>query len=195
MRINCVGAWRRAPVSAVRAVLIVASLGAAGSSIAGGQMPTTTGMHDMERMAGMQSPLGVSMDRMGSGTSWIPDDAAIPTEDFMAGSWDVMLHGSVFGQYDRQGGNRGDSQFGSINWGMLMATHDLAVGRFQARTMLRLDPWTVSNRGYPLLAQSGEAIGDEPIHDRQHPHDFLMELIYVPCVGRRSGLAQWGRWT
>jgi hypothetical protein len=41
---------------------------------------------------------------------------------------------------------------------------------------LSLDPATVTPRGYPLLLQSGEAYHGQPLHDRQHPHDFFMEL-------------------
>ena len=124
----------------------------------------------------MIEPLGISMSRMGSGTTWIPDAVTLPSRDFMAGDWDLMLHGFVFGQYDKQGGTRGADQFGSLNWGMFMASHELAGGRFQARTMLSLDPWTVTPRGYPLLLQTGESYRGSPLHDRQHPHDFFMEL-------------------
>jgi hypothetical protein len=94
----------------------------------------------------------------------------------MLGDWMIMAHGFAFVQYDKQGGERGNDQFGSLNWLMLMATHDARGGRFQARTMLSLDPLTVTNRGYPLLLQSGETFNGEPLHDRQHPHDFWMEL-------------------
>jgi hypothetical protein len=87
-----------------------------------------------------------------------------------------MAHGFVFGQYDKQSGKRGDEQLGSLNWVMLMASREVAGGHFQARTMLSLDPATVTPRGYPLLLQSGEAYKGEPLHDRQHPHDFFMEL-------------------
>jgi hypothetical protein len=121
-------------------------------------------------------PLGVSMDRLGSGTTWIPDAVALPSRRFSAGSWNLMLHGFAFGEYDEQSGSRGGSQLGSLNWGMLMATHALAGGRFQARTMLSLDAIGVTPRGYPLLLQSGEAFDGVPLHDRQHPHDFWMEL-------------------
>jgi hypothetical protein len=124
----------------------------------------------------MIEPLGISMSRMGSGTTWIPDAVSLPTRSFMAGGWDLMLHGFVFGQYNKQSGPRGDDQLGSLNWGMFMASHDLAGGRVQARTMLSLDPWTVTPRGYPLLLQTGESYHDLPLHDRQHPHDFFMEL-------------------
>ena len=122
-------------------------------------------------------PLGVSMDRMGSGTTWVPDAAPIPSIYFTApGHWDITGHGFAYGQYNKQGGPRGDQQFGSLNWMMLMASHSLAGGRFQARTMLSLDAASVTTRGYPLLLQSGEAIDGASIHDRQHPHDLFMEL-------------------
>ena len=31
-------------------------------------------------------------------------------------------------------------------------------------------------RGYPLLFQTGESWHDQPLHDRQHPHDLFDEL-------------------
>lgn len=124
----------------------------------------------------MSGPLGIPMDRMGSGTTWIPDALSLPSRRTSRGAWDLMAHGFVFGQYDTQSGDRGDSQLGSLNWMMLMVSRKLAGGHFQARTMLSLDPATVTPRGYPLLLQSGEAYHGEPLHDRQHPHDFFMEL-------------------
>ena len=130
--------------------------------------------HTTEDM--MIGPAGVSMERMGSGTTWIPDAVTLPNRRRMLGDWMIMAHGFAFLQYDNQSGERGDDQFGSLNWLMLMATHDAHGGRFQARTMLSLDPFTVTNRGYPLLLQSGESFNGEPLHDRQHPHDFWMEL-------------------
>src|SRR5256714_1755728 len=124
----------------------------------------------------MIDPLGVSMERMGSGTTWIPDAVPLPARHVMAGPWLLMLHGFGFVQYDTQGGPRGDDRFGSLNWAMFMASRDLLGGRFQARTMLSLDAATVTNRGYPLLLQSGETYRGQPLVDRQHPHDFWMEL-------------------
>jgi hypothetical protein len=140
--------------------------------------PTKTkpGMHGHTTEDMMIGPAGVSMERMGSGTTWIPDAVTLPNRRRMLGDWMIMAHGFAFLQYDKQSGERGDDQFGSLNWMMLMATHDLAGGRFQARTMLSLDPLTVTNRGYPLLLQSGESYKGQPLHDRQHPHDFWMEL-------------------
>jgi hypothetical protein len=148
-------------------------------------------------MPGMQmgnpssAPLGISMERMGSGTTWIPDAVTLPSRHFMAGSWELMVHGVAFAQYINQDGPRGDSQFGSLNWGMFMASRELAGGRFQARTMLSIDPATVTKRGYPLLLQSGEALEGEPIRDRQHPHDFWMELglLYERPVSSTLGIS------
>jgi hypothetical protein len=149
--------------------------------------------HDMHAMASMD-PLGVSMGRMGSGTTWIPDAAPLPTAEFMKGAWHLMLHGFVWGQYDKQRGSRGDEQLGSLNWGMFMASRELAGGRFQARTMLSLDPWTVSNRGYPLLLQTGETYQGASLIDRQHPHDFWMELAaqYERPITSSVGLLLYG---
>jgi hypothetical protein len=147
-------------------------------------------MPGMSGMSMVPDPLGVSMERMGSGTTWIPDAISVPSRRFRVAKWDLMLHGFVFGQYEQQAGPRGRSQAGSLNWGMFMASHALAGGRFQARTMLSLDPWTVTPRGYPLLLQSGEAYLGEPLHDRQHPHDFWMELgaMYERPITRRLGV-------
>ena len=135
--------------------------------------------HSEDMTMKMTDPLGISMERMGSGTTWIPDAVPLPARHTMAGSWLLMWHGFGFVQYDTQGGPRGADQFGSLNWAMLMASRDLLGGRFQARTMLSLDPATVSNRGYPLLLQNGESYRGQPLVDRQHPHEFWMELAVM----------------
>ncbi len=152
------------------------------------EMPQQTPMKPMAML--MNDPLGVSMERMGSGTTWIPDAVPLPARHVMSGSWFLMLHGFGFVQYDKQGGRRGDDQFGSLNWAMLMASRDLLGGRFQARTMLSLDPATVTNRGYPLLLQSGESYRSQTLVDRQHPHDFWMELaaMYERALSHSVGV-------
>jgi hypothetical protein len=145
---------------------------------------TDSSSHDM-----MSGPLGIPMDRMGSGTTWIPDAVRLPSRHRSLGEWDIMAHGFVFGQYDKQGGRRGDDQIGSLNWIMLMASRKVAGGHFQARTMLSLDPATVTAKGYPLLLQSGEAYQGKPLHDRQHPHDFFMELGALYQRGLNNNVA------
>ena len=124
----------------------------------------------------MEGPLGISMERMGSGTTWIPDAVILPSRHWMPGKWMVMLHGFVFAQYDEQQGPRGARQFGSLNWGMIMADRELGGGRLQLRFMPSLDPATVGKCGYPLLLQSGETCHGQPLVDRQHPHDLFMEV-------------------
>ena len=147
----------------------------------------------------MSGPLGLPMTRTGSGTSWVPAPPPLYARRFAAGSWGLMFHGVAFGQYDHQGGPRGASQVGSVNWGMLMAAHNLGRptpdggstgGRLQLRGMLSLEPFTVGGRGYPLLLQTGEAYHGQPLHDRQHPHDLFMELaaLYERPLARNLGL-------
>ena len=167
-------------------------------------MPSTPRMLDAQAMPGMPmphadstpmkmmtaDPLGVSMDRMGSGTTWIPDAVPLPSRFFTVGRWDLTLHGFAFVQANRQDDARGASQLGSLNWGMFMASHELAGGRFQARTMLSLDPFTVTPRGYPLLLQTGESFHGEQLHDRQHPHDFWMESVRCTSYRSRSSSAR-----
>ena len=152
---------------------------------------STHAMHTMHVSPEMSGPLGISMERMGSGTTWIPDEVTLPSRHFMIGDWRLMLHGFVFGQYNRQKGPRGDDQFGSLNWAMLMADHPLGGGRMQFRTMLSLDPATVGRCGYPLLLQSGESCHGRALVDRQHPHDFWMEVgaLYERELSSTLGLS------
>lgn len=137
-----------------------------------------------KQMPGMQAmrpgPLGIPMERTGSGTSWVPDATPMYARHIMAGPWELMLHGQAFVQYDKQNfvrnAPRGDSQFGSANWGMLMARRELGGGDLTLRGMMSLEAFTVTKYGYPLLLQSGEAVDGQVLHDRQHPHDLFMEL-------------------
>ena len=60
-----------------------------------------------------------------------------------------------------------------------MAHRPLGLGSLTLRGMVSLDP-TMGKDGYPLLFQTGEtADGVTPLIDRQHPHDFLMELAAI----------------
>ena len=68
-------------------------------------------------------------------SSRLPGNAPMHGLHVMAGDWMLMAHGYAWGVYSDQGGPRGDSQFGSINWAMLMASHELAGGLFTFRFM------------------------------------------------------------
>jgi hypothetical protein len=152
---------------------------------------TDTAMSAMPGMTMLAGPLGIPMTRQGSGTSWLPDAAPMHAQHFTLGGWGLMVHGVEFFQFDRQvGGSRGDSQFGGLGWLMGMATHALGAGRVMFRGMFSADPWTVTERGYPEILQSGESFDGAPLHDRQHPHDLFMELagIYETPVTHGVGL-------
>ena len=123
-----------------------------------------------------ERPFGIPMTRMGSGTAWLPDASAMRAWHFGAGSWMLMVHGDAFLQYDTQGGPRGDDQLGSINWGMLMAMRQLGKGTLHLHAMASAEPLTIGAQWYPLLLQTGETYQGQPLHDRQHPHDLLMEV-------------------
>ena len=139
-------------------------------------------------------PIGLPMTRTGSGTAWLPDSAPMYGVMRGAGSWMFMMMGSLFVQQVIQDGPRGDKQFGSINWGMLNAMRPLGAGRLQLRAMASLDAFTVGGSGYPLLLQTGESYNGEPLHDRQHPHDMLMEIaaIYERALSPGVGLQLYG---
>jgi hypothetical protein len=70
------------------------------------------------------------------------------------------------------------------------AGHKFAGGTFSVRTMLSLDPATVTNRRYPELFQTGETAYGKPIVDAQHPHDFVMELA-LHYSHRLGGKSSW----
>jgi len=94
----------------------------------------------------------------------------------MKGKWHLMLHGEAFLNVLQQSGSRGGDKFFSTNWLMGMAQRRIGNGTFTFKTMLSLEPATVSGREYPLLFQQGETAFGKPIVDGQHPHDFFMEL-------------------
>ena len=134
----------------------------------------------------MTGPLGISTDRQGSGTSWVPEAVLMPFRHALWGKWDIMSHWNVFGQFVAQRGPRGDTQFGSINWSMVMASRPLLGGRLQLRAMNSVEAATVGRCGYPNLLQTGETCRGLPNHDRQHPHDFFMEAaaLYERALSR-----------
>ena len=116
------------------------------------------------------------MERESSGTAWQPDTSEHAGVMKSAGEWMLMGHGVLNLVYDRQSGRRGaDKAFAS---GMLMgmARRPLGNGTLQFKAMVSPDP-LMGKRGYPLLLASGEtANGVDRLIDRQHPHDFFMEL-------------------
>jgi hypothetical protein len=92
------------------------------------------------------------------------------------GKWWFMFHGAAFLSFQQQSGPRGYDKVFSTNWLMPMAQRQLGPGQLTLRTMISLDPATVTQRWYPELFQQGETAFGKPINDGQHPHDFFMEI-------------------
>ena len=179
----------------VRQAFILAALTAAlaGPALAQGADPHAG--HDMGAMAGhdmagmdhagmdhadapMTGALGpYPMTREASGTSWQPDDATHNGIHASAGGWMLMAHAQLNAVIDRQGGPRGDDK--AFVAGMAMGSAQRALddgGVLTLRAMVSPDP-LIGRGGYPLLLASGEtANGVDPLVDRQHPHDLIMEL-------------------
>src|SRR4051812_45266363 len=152
-----------------------------------GQGPTTNGSTtDMPGMDGMSqsksrmesnSLVDTLVQHTSSGTDAEPNST--PSEMLMLrkGRWTLMFHGEAFLNELQQTGPRGADKFFSTNWFMPMAQRKLgARGTLTLRTMLSLEPATVSSERYPELFQQGETAYGLPIVDGQHPHDFFMEI-------------------
>ena len=90
-----------------------------------------------------------------------------------------MQDGVVFANFNHQGGPRGGSEFVVPNWWMGMAGRDTRRGRVTLTGMFSLDPATVGKDGYREIFQAGEAFDGQPLIDRQHPHDFFMQLAAI----------------
>lgn len=120
--------------------------------------------------------------REASGTSWQPATTPMFGVHRSVGDWDVMLHGNLFAQFlyepadPHRTGGFAKTQFSSVNWGMVMARRPAGAGRIGLRGMISLEPWTVSDCGYLNMLATGEMCEGDTIHDRQHPHDLVMEL-------------------
>ena len=99
--------------------------------------------------------------------------------DMSSPGWTFMQDGVVFGMYNDQGSARGEREFKLPNWWMGMGQHPLAKGTLTINLMLSLDPATVGDEGYSHIFQVGETFQGNALIDRQHPHDFLMQLSAV----------------
>ena len=116
------------------------------------------------------------MNREASGTAWQPDTSTHTILMRTTGDWTLMGHGMLSLVYDRQGGPRGDEKVFVPGMLMGMARRPIGSGTLQFKAMISPDP-LMGKSGYPLLLASGEtADGVEHLIDRQHPHDFFMEL-------------------
>jgi hypothetical protein len=124
-----------------------------------------------------------------SGTSQAPAAAPMNMLHARFKGWNLMLQGVLFGVYSNQTGSRGRDKIFSTNWLMPMASRRLGPGVVALRSMVSLEPATITNHRYPLLLQSGETARGIPIINGQHPHDFFMELgasYHLPITERSA---------
>ena len=154
--------------------------GGKGTAAAGG---TVRGEHSEMRSS---VNIGEPMSREGSGTSWLPDSSPMYAYMKMFGDGSqLMIHGTMFFRYTSIGSSRDVSADGKGSRSrfdapsMFMAMYSKPIderSQIGLRLMMSLDPIIERGYGYPLLYQSGELFHGEPLHDRQHPHDFVSEL-------------------
>jgi len=156
-----------------------------------GVMPGMQHGEHAHREVPMSGALGTyPMTRESSGTAWQPDASEHMGLMATTGGWTLMGHGIVNLVYDHQSEARGQNK--AFPSGMLMgvARRPLGNGTVQLRAALSPDP-LMGASGYPLLLASGEtANGHDHLRDRQHPHDFFMELSgsISQNVGPKSSL-------
>jgi hypothetical protein len=141
-----------------------------------GKMAGMSMEHGAASMA-MKAALGpYPVQRESSGTAWQPDTSEHSGAMIMSGEWMLMAHGVLNLVADHQSGPRGEDKAFASGMLMGMAQHPLGNGTVQFKAMVSPDP-LMGPSGYPLLLASGEtANGRDPLIDRQHPHDFFMEL-------------------
>ena len=136
--------------------------------------PPAAAEHAGHAMTGALGPY--PMERESSGTAWQPDRSEHMGVMRTSGDWTLMGHGVLNLVYDHQSGPRGDDKAFASGMVMGMARRPIGNGTLQFKASLSPDP-LMGKRGYPLLLASGEtADGEEHLVDRQHPHDFFMEL-------------------
>jgi hypothetical protein len=122
------------------------------------------------------SPARIPYSTDGSGTARLPGKEGMePGLHLMSGDWMFMVHGAFSAQYTKATGPRGDDKLYSTSMLMGMTERETSWGRMQLRSMFSLEP-SMSANGYPNLFASGETAAGQPLVDRQHPHDFFMEL-------------------
>lgn len=105
-------------------------------------------------------------------TGMTPRDPMAPSDS----RWRLMPLAVVRLGYNDQGGPSGDEALESSNWTMLHLDRAVGRGRISLMLMNSLEPWTFEKRGSPELFQTGETFRGRPLVDRQHPHDFFMNL-------------------
>lgn len=155
-------------------------------------VPAAHAQMTMPGMAAMENTVGF----LSSGTSVEPKTTSESASMIHTslGKWTLMFHANAYVADTQQSGPRGGDKLFSINWLMPMVSRDFGRQTVTFRTMLSLEPATVTQRRYPELFQSGETAYGLPIVDGQHPHDLFMEIAgrYDFRVGEQTRLFVYG---
>jgi hypothetical protein len=105
--------------------------------------------------------------------------------------WHFMQDGALFGMLNVQGSARGDTEAVVQNWWMGMWGRQAGKHELMLTAMFSLEPATLGRNGYSEIFQVGETLDDQPLIDRQHPHDFLVQagFIWRYAITNRTGIA------
>src|SRR5262245_9963137 len=114
-----------------------------------------------------------------------------PMEGMKMPGWTWMDTGVARLVLNDQGGPSGATVFESSNWNMVMGQHGLGPGRLTLMMMNSLEPATFHDDGSPQLFQTGETFDGRPNVDRQHAHDFFMNLSATWRVPLGEASAIW----
>jgi hypothetical protein len=183
-----------------------------------GQYPSVPGMSSTGSgamsMAQPRTLIDAELQHTSSGTTVEPFSAPVSMWMGERRGWRLMLHGNAFLADVQQHASsaptvptaatclhlaltcvasreRGGDKLFSTNWVMPMAMRKLGPGQLTLRTMLDVEPGTITGREYPELFQQGETAYGKPIVDGQHPHDAIMELagLYDVSLGEHGLLS------
>jgi hypothetical protein len=105
--------------------------------------------------------------------------------------WHFMQDGALFGMLNVQGSPRGDTEGAVQNWWMGMWGRQAGTTEVMLTAMLSLEPATLGRDGYSEIFQVGETLDGQPLIDRQHPHDFLVQagFIWRRALSDSTGIA------
>ena len=180
LRSKTAGVWRLPAASKARGLVLLLALVTGTPMVACAQGIDSAGSSGHE--GHVHGPASLFAPRDTSGTAWLPDAAPMSGIHETWGRWESMFHGIVFGQFLIEPGDRhrtggfSTHQFSSVNWVMASTRRRAGSGWIGLRGMASLEPWTIGDCGYISFLATGENCEGDTIHDRQHPHDAVMEL-------------------
>jgi len=180
LRSKTAGVWRLPAASKARGLVLLLALVTGTPMVAFAQGIDSAGSGGHE--GHVHGPASLFAPRDTSGTAWLPDAAPMSGIHETWGRWESMFHGIVFGQFLIEPGDRhrtggfSTHQFSSVNWVMASTRRRAGSGWIGLRGMASLEPWTIGDCGYISFLATGENCEGDTIHDRQHPHDAVMEL-------------------